>query len=226
MPAQPTSPDFFLDGKKKSDRVWNATDAKGAQIIIASGYDGLGDAVFGFSTEAQFEAWLATKPVTAHEYSKGKAIFDRTPKRLTEEAEKELSEYQANAIKKYAADFEALLSQARIPRQDPNALTDFVTNYNPLKGPNIHSALLYDGTDFSGSWIYLPKGWSYNKLSWFNFNDKCSSIKVIGGGAVLCEHTNFGGRKVPILGYPAREVRNLADGPYYFDNMTSSVWTW
>lgn len=226
MPAQPTSPDFFLDGRKKSERVWNATDAKGAQIIVASGYDGLDDTIFGFSSEAQFDAWLATKPVTAHEYSKGKAILDRTPKRLTEEAEKALSEFQANAIKKYVADFEALLSQARIPRQDPDALTDFVTNYNPQKGPNVHSAFLYDDTGFMGSWIYLPKGWSYNNLSWFNFNDKCSSIKVFFGGAILCEHTDFGGRKVLILGYPAKVVKNLGVYPHFFNNKTSSVTTW
>ncbi len=226
MPAQPTSPNFFLDGKKKSERVWNATDARGAQIIVASGYDGLDDAVFGFSTEAQFEDWLASKPVTTHEYSKGKAILDRTPKRLTEEAEKTLSEYQANAIKKYKADFEALLSQARIPRQDPDALTEFVTNYNPQKGPNVHSAFLYDGTGFMGSWIYLPKGWSYNKLSWFNFNDKCSSIRVYFGGAILCEHTHFGGRKVGAFGYPAKEVKDLGVFPFYFNNTASSVFTW
>ncbi len=226
MQKQKTSVNFFMDSKRRDERVWNNSDARGAQIIFSGGFDGLDDSVFGFSSLAEFEAWIATKPVSAHEYSKGKAILTRTPQRRTPDQEKAISVLQANTVNKYAADFDSLLRQARISHQDSSALLDFVTNYNPLTGPNVHSAFLYDDPGQGGAYRYLPKGWSFNDLSGLNFNDKCSSVKVFFGGVFLWEHVNFTGRRAIVAGFPAKVVNNLGGYPYYFDNITSSVNTW
>lgn len=226
METQKTSVNFFMDGKRKDERVWNSSDARGAQVIFSGGFDGLDDSVFGFSSLAEFEAWIATKPISAHEYSKGKAILGRTPKKITPEQERAISALQVNTTNKYAAEFNNLLSQARISHQDTQALLDFVTNYNPLTGPNVHSAFLYDGTGQTGQYLYLPKGWSFNRLDWLNFDNKCSSVKVFFGGVFLWGDINFTGRRAIVAGFPAKVVNDLGNYPYYFDNITSSVNIW
>ncbi|MEA2417512.1 MAG: hypothetical protein QOI58_4169 [Thermoanaerobaculia bacterium] len=213
---------FFLDGKRKDQRAWTATDAKAVPIIVSTGEVDSNDTAFGFSSAAGFENWLAKQPF-ASEYGKAEALLNRTPKELSPQKEKEISVLQADAVARYTNDFAKILGDAKVSVTDAHAVRELVTNFNPLTGPLVHSALLYEHINDQGRWLFLPSWWSWPRLSWLLFADTCSSVQTLMSWALLWEHPWYGGRRIVIQ--PAKNV-NIDRYPYYFNDMASSAVTW
>lgn len=159
------------------------------------------------------------------EYAKSQALLERSPKRISGEEETKLAAVQKQTTTRYANEFQAVLRDAGVPIEDPDAVVDLVTSYNPLTGPLIHSALLYQHINQQGSWRYLPKGWSWPNFNWLSFNDSCSSVTVILGGLLLWEHTWYKGRGILMYGYPGANF-NIHAHPFYFNDRASSATTW
>lgn len=63
-----------------------------------------------------------------------------------------------------------------------------------------HSGILWQHINYYGQYLFVIE--TLPDFTWFGFNDKCSSLKFIGGGA-LCEHVWYGGRYFWLLGFLA-----------------------
>lgn len=215
---------FYLDNKKRSPRNWNESDAKAVPVLFATGNAGLENSVFGFSSEAAFESWLA-KSGLGIENAKAKALLARSPQTFTQAQENEVSALQARGAEEHARKLSQLLRDARISPDNPEAVQELIANYNPLAGPPVHSALLHEHINSQGQWRILPGGWVWPKLSWLGFNDVCSSVTCFMGGIHLFEHTFFKGRRIGMFAYPGAKW-NIHGYPFYFNDMASSAITW
>lgn len=212
--------DFFLDGRKRSERVWTEREANAVPMIFSAD-DG---AAFGFSTPAGFENWLA-KSGLSREYAKAKTLLERTPRNLTRQRETEVSARQAGLVDRYAAELTETLRKANIRPDDGLAVMEFLRNYDPLTGPLIHSVLLYEHAGCTGQWRYLPKGVVWSNFAIFGFDNTCTSVAVYYGGIMLFENPGFTGRSVGIAQLTVG-WRNLHTYPYYFNDRASSAITW
>jgi hypothetical protein len=81
--------------------------------------------------------------------------------------------------------------------------------------PQMGAGVLYDGPDFAGSFRSLPP--TYPHLGWVNFDERTSSVIVLGV-TVLCEKTFYRGAKLYLLLGPWGLER------FGFDNQVSSVY--
>ncbi len=96
-------PEFFLDGRKRTERVWTQAEAAGVPIIFATGDTGKESTAFGFSSKEGFETWLG-KNGLAREYEKAKLLLSRAPRTLSRQQEAEASAQQAKRLGEYATD--------------------------------------------------------------------------------------------------------------------------
>ena len=211
---------FVLDGKKRTERTWTAGDAKALPFIVAAHGVGIDDAVFGFSSESEVEKWVA-KNGLQREYQQGVALRERTPKHLTPESEAEIRELQDRVTRENSAELMALLRQAKVAIDDPNAVMSFLSDFNPLTGPRIRSALLFQHINLQGSLRYMGKNWTWPDFRWYGFNDTCSSVAVFFGAIWLWEHAWFKGRAIFMFAYP-NDRWNIHGYPFYFNDVASS----
>lgn len=87
---------------------------------------------------------------------------------------------------------------------------------------SVGSVLLYQHTDFRGSWKFFTATWP--NFSWwpYKFNDTVSSGRAWGAN-ILFEHTWYRGRRLWMIGYPYFEIRDFKK--FAFNDIASSMMT-
>ena len=114
------------------------------------------------------------------------------------------------------------LAYYKINHNEPEKIANLKTEYDLLRGPPLQSCFIYQHVNYTGMWRYLYPAQSYPKFSWFNFNDRMTSLRNFGHTALFCRHTWWRGRRLWVVVF--RNIRNLT--AWNFNNMASSASIW
>lgn len=207
--------EHYLDGKnvpKPEPALFTS-----AAVSILTGYDP--HRAYSFTTVSRAETWIAKQPF-ADAYSHHQELVRRA--RLAERRADEgvIEAHQKSLVARLRRSIGSRLRAEAVDAADVRAVDRAMAAFNPVMGPIIHSAILYQFNDYAGRWLPIPSGAAYPKLSWFDFNDRTSSIRV-SGTLTLHQHTWFRGAQRFSVGIPYQGFPRLSD--FGFDNCASSA---
>jgi hypothetical protein len=213
----------FLDGKKKNARAWSESDARAVPIMAATDLPDTDNSAFAFTSQALFEEWLTRNGLT-REYQQSTSLLQRSPKRLERQQEAAIRQSQSKVVDSEMKEFISRLERSGLSLDQSDAFVDAISKYNPLTGPIIRSALLFEHVNGAGSARYLPSYWAFPDLSWIQFDDICSSV-IVWGGINMWEQSWYRGRTLWLYSYFGKRY-NLFGSPYYFNDVASSAVSW
>lgn len=214
---------IIINSKKYTERTLSEREARKIPYIISADVNGDESTVYGFNSVASMKQWLGKRNLL-DEYNRGESFVRRANRTLTPDEEAEISHIQQAAVHDATKRLNTAMSKEGIKFGETGKLREMLTEYDPLRGPIIHSAIVWEHSDQGGRAIVLPSGWAYSNLAWLNFNDIISSALNLSAMVSLYEHARFRGRRLTIWGVQSTGyVRNFNVWPFYFNDMVSSA---
>lgn len=217
------APTIIIGSKRYTEKTLSEREARKIPHIIVRSEQGE-SMVYGFISKEGMEQWLRKRDLL-EEYNRGEKLISRGRRTLTPRDEAEISRRQSAAVNEETERLNTAISKAGIKPGETEKLRKLLTEYDPLKGPIIHSAILWEHANQGGRAIVLPSGWAYQNFAWFGFNDITSSVLNLSALITLFEDSRFRGhRRVSIWGIPfTGYVRDLSAWPIYFNDAASSA---
>ena len=170
-----------------------------------------------FRTETTFRSWVKSSPL-AERIAKIDALIDDA-RRLENGDHTRAKSRQQILSERMAADMQELAERLKVDVRSPEFLEIARRPHTVLEPPVLHSAILYDGSDATGTWKPIQNGIPYPVLAWLNFDNKTTSTRGFSGLLRLSDSNWFGGTS-KYWGVPG-EVWELANEG--FDNRASSA---
>lgn len=217
-------PTIIIDSKKHTEKTLSEREARKIPYLISASEGDNEPTVYGFNSVVAMEEWLGKRNLL-DQYNRGEKLIRRAKRTLTPDEEAEISRIQEAAVSEETKRLNTAMSKEGIKGGETEKLRRLLTEYDPLRGPIIHSAILWEHAHQGGSVRVLPSGWCYQNFAWFNFNDVTSSVLNLGAVIALYQDVRFRGqRRVTIWGFPfTGYVSNFSDWPFYFNDMASSA---
>jgi len=198
---------LYIDGKK-----WIGEDLE--EEIEDSKYFTINqenpNEILSFSNKMAFKKWADSKGMLQQyeQFMDGltKARNIKYPK--TPGEEEDMRKKLVQDVRFKNKKLREILKEHKIEPHEIDKIKELQKKYDFL-----HSAWLFNRTNYGGSYKYLPHG-RHPKLSWYGWNDRTDSVWSTRG-VILCRHTWFRGYKCYIFNWR----KNLG----WFRNRASSA---
>ncbi len=214
---------IVLDGKTYTEKTLSEREARKIPYIISASARADESTFYGFNSEASMKEWLG-KQHLLDEYDRGERFISQANRKLTRTEEAEISRIQSAAVDEATERLNSVMFKEGIKFGETEKLRKLLTDYDPLRGPIIHSAILWEHSHQGGRAIVLPGGWAFRDLGWLNFNKITSSALVVTGWLSLYVDTRFRGGRLIIWGIPFTGYAPNFDGwPLWFNDDASSA---
>jgi hypothetical protein len=211
LPTADTSPAYVFNGKKIDRKQFDELFRANETLVIANGGAAERGTLAVYLNEDQFVSAL-----------KGTSSADAVAKvredvrKMLMDREKEKEEVLAARYKKenerVREEYLKLSKKTGLPHDSPELLQ------KAIDARIMNSAILFEHVNYAGGWMPVGK---VPKLSWFGFNNKTSSFKMIFSVGFLADGEWYSGRKYWTFGTYFFEP-NLVNSN--FNDITSSTW--
>jgi hypothetical protein len=210
---------IVIDGKKYKEGALSEREAKKIPFKISTGGRSGEAPFYAFRSKTALKQWMAKRNLL-DQYNRVESLISRASRRLSPKEEREIRRMQCAVVEEDTARLNAAMAKEGIKFGETEKLRKFLMEYDPLQGPIIHSAILWEHSHQGGRAIVLRGGWGFPDLGWFNFSKKASSSFVVGMGYLLLfVNTRFRGGRLLLWAYSP----DYAGHPLWFNDDAASA---
>jgi hypothetical protein len=213
---------LIIDGKTYTKQTFPEAEARKIPYLVYGSLPG-DDSTYGFKSKATMKGWF-DKNNLREEYEQGERMILEASRELTPKEEAEIRGLQTAAVEEETNRLNQAMAKAGVKPGDLAGLRKLLTQYDPLRGPIIHSAVLWEHAHYGGRPLVLPGGWAYPNLGWFAFDKMTSSVFVLLGRLYLFVDTRCRGGKGQLLikGNAVCNYEPDLNGPFWWFNDDAS----